>query len=525
MTIRISSYALFILYTLQKAGFEAYIVGGEVRDLLLDALEQRADRTSHDYDFTTNARPEAIQALFPEHFYENTFGTVSVAHEHLATQATAALGTALPMLPSPPPAADRHRIIDLAAATKIHISLQDQTTSETEISETVEPTYQITTYRSQEVYDDHRKPTSMDWGDTLEEDLTRRDFTFNAMALQIDQGILEKRLPGTDLYHEFAANEYTLIDPFQGYDDLQNSQLESVGKPTERFSEDALRMLRAIRFAVQLNVAISDQTFTAIQEQASLLQHISAERIRDEFLKMLSSDFPAEAIELLDQTGLLEFILPELLEGKGVQQGGHHTTDVWTHSIDALRHCPSPDPIVRLATLIHDIGKPRTQRLQGNTITFYNHEVVGSRMAKVISERLRLSRQQTERIFILVRNHMFYYQPHNTDAAIRRFMRQVGLAHIDDILDLREGDRLGSGARKTSWRLEELKARMIEQLHQPMDVTDLAIDGNDLMQELGIKPGPELGKILKALFEVVLENPELNTKDQLLNVAKDLKKS
>jgi putative nucleotidyltransferase with HDIG domain len=242
-------------------------------------------------------------------------------------------------------------------------------------------------------------------------------------------------------------------------------------------------------------------------------------------MKMLKSDFPAEAIELLDTTGLLTHIIPELLTAKGVEQAGHHTTDVWTHSLDALRTCPSTDPIVRLATLLHDIAKPQTYQRTDASITFYNHEVIGARVAKKIAERLRLPKRDVERIFTLVRHHMFHYQPKNTDAAIRRFMRKVGLENIDDILDLREGDRLGSGARQTSWRLEEMKQRMIEQLNQPLSVHDLAIDGHDLMAELKLQPGPKLGQILHELFEKVLEQPELNTKEQLIKEAKLLSTS
>jgi putative nucleotidyltransferase with HDIG domain len=224
----------------------------------------------------------------------------------------------------------------------------------------------------------------------------------------------------------------------------------------------------------------------------------------------------------MDNAKLLQHILPELEQTKGVEQGGHHTTDVWTHSLDSLKECPSQDPVIRLATLLHDIGKPSTFKLKDSKITFYNHEVVGSRIADKISKRLKLSSQERKRIFILVRHHMFYYQPHHTNAAIRRFMRKVGLENIDDILDLREADRLGSGARKTSWRLEEMKTRMQQQLHQPLEPTDLKINGHDLIDEFKIKPGPWLGKLLNLLLEKVIENPKLNSKQKLLTLAREL---
>jgi len=526
MQLQLSLESLYIVYLLQHHGFEAFIVGGAVRDLIRSSQGEPTTKLL-DYDFTTNARPEQIQALFTEHFYENTFGTVSVTQEHLRTQ------MGLPaVLPSSEPPADHRlkpRVIEVLRATKLHSSLtasEEVSMQEASESETVTPSFQITTYRSEEVYDDFRRPTSMTWGTTLNEDLERRDFTINAMALSLPQTFLAPLFTpaeDTTLRPEVVvvgSGTYSLLDPHRGLTDLQAFALKTVGIATERFREDALRMLRTVRFAVQLNMEIEAVTASAVQEQAQLITYISGERIRDEFLKMLASNYPAEAIELLDDLGLLPHILPELELTKGVEQSGHHTTNVWQHSLDALRYCPSSDPIVRLATLLHDIAKPQTQKYTASSITFYNHEVIGARMAKKIAERLRLSKKDTDRIFILVRHHMFYYQPHNTDAAIRRFMRKVGLEAVDDILDVREGDRLGSGARQTSWRLEEMKDRMIEQLHQPLSVHDLAIDGHDLMNELQLQPGPILGTLLQELFEAVLEQPELNTKGTLLSRAK-----
>lgn len=522
MTLRLSLESLYILYTLQQHGYEAYIVGGAVRDLIRASWGISLPENI-DYDFTTNAHPEQIQALFPEHFYENTFGTVSVTKEHLHTQMGLKLDEVAPLLEPP----SRRRVIDLVNATKIHTSLSVASPAPGSAAMTAKPTeeYQVTTFRSDEVYDDFRRPTSMTWGTTLKEDLERRDFTINALALQVNQDYLKTLFaqPLTNVVpHDLVPTQYQIIDHHRGLDDLKAETVRAVGDPQVRFKEDALRMLRAIRFAVQLNLEIEPGTFAAIEGQSELLKFISGERIRDEFMKMIASAYPAEAIELLNETNLLRHIIPELEVTKGVQQGGHHTTDVWTHSIDALRTCPSRDPIVRLATLLHDIAKPQTQQITERTISFYNHEVIGARIAKKIAERLRLSRAEADRIFILVRYHMFYYQPENTDASIRRFMRKVGLENIDDILDLREGDRLGSGARQTSWRLEEMKERMIEQLHQPMSVHDLAIDGHDIMDHFQLKPGPILGKLLNELFEKVLENPELNTREKLLAEAATL---
>lgn len=508
MNLTISKEPLFILQQLQKHGYQAFIVGGAVRDLLLPEQKNK----KFDFDITTDAKPEEIQNIFPESFYENDFGTVAISHTHLREQ----------MGLEPIERQDKEKqtkIIDPNSATKIHQSLSVKKTENGDQSDQL-PNFEITTYRSDEIYSNHRKPDQLNWGETITQDLSRRDFTINAMAISVENmQLLDELINSNHDKVELTEDQYLLIDLFQGQQDLSSHLIRTVGQPDTRFQEDALRMLRAIRFSVQLNMQIEDDTFQAIIANAKLIQHISWERITQELLKIFASDYPAEGIELLDEAGLLGFILPELLEGKGVEQGGHHDTDVWTHSIDALRTCPSHDPIVRLATLLHDIGKPNTYKIIDGNITFYNHEIIGSRIAKSIARRLRLSKDQLDKIFILVRYHMFYYQPQNTDASIRRFMRKVGLENIDDILALREGDRLGSGARRTSWRLEEMKQRMIDQLHQPMDVTDLSINGHDLMEQLNLEPGPILGETLNYLLEEVLENPELNEKEKLLEMA------
>jgi putative nucleotidyltransferase with HDIG domain len=514
----------------QQAGFELYLVGGAVRDILLAGHTADTPQTvlaeffaSTDLDFTTNAKPEKNLELIPNSFYENTFGTVMVTFAHAAELVglpESAYQTLVPVR-----TATSERLIDVAKATKLHVSLQplpphDSQSSTAPTSDQPHfPNLEITTFRTDGTYQDHRRPSEVAWGNSLTEDLERRDFTVNAMAFQLND-LTSSDLPTNEQLFQYV--EVELLDPHQGLQHFNNQRLVTVGDPATRFQEDALRMLRAVRFAVQLNLQLDPSVLTAIATYHHLLTVISWERIRDEFFKIIASPQPMEGIQLLDQTHLLDHILPELQTGKGVFQGGHHTTDVWTHSLEALAACPSHDPIVRFATLIHDIGKPATYQEQHGTITFYNHEIVGARMAKVICRRLRLSKQTLDRIYILVRQHMFYYQPHNTDASIRRFMRKVGLDNIDDILDLREGDRLGSGARKTSWRLEEMKERMKEQLHQPMEVTDLAVNGTDLMEHLNIMPGPQLGKILQELFALVLENPELNSKETLLEKAKEL---
>jgi len=421
------------------------------------------------------------------------------------------------------------KLIDLQKAAKIHDSLSVPTSTPTASTQRRFPPLEITTYRTEEKYETGaRRPSSLNWGETLEDDLSRRDFTINALALQISPAIYDQvktlieqnqvTLNGIDL----SPADYQIIDLHQGWQDLTAKVVRTVGDPSLRFAEDALRMLRAIRLSVQLGFTIDQATLDAIYQHHHLLSHVSPERIRVELNKMLVSPEPKRAIELLEQTGLLGEFLPELLTMKGVEQSGHHTTDVWTHSLDALQACPSPDPVVRLATLLHDISKPQTFSRQKDSITFYNHEIIGARVARDIGRRLKYSTRDCNRLFTLVRYHMFHYQPHDTDAAVRRFMRKVGLENIDDILDLREGDRLGSGARQTSWRLEEFKQRMIEQLNQPFDLNDLAIDGEDIMRELNLPPGPEIGRILRELQDKVLAGEVENENQILIQLAREL---
>ncbi|PIR61450.1 MAG: hypothetical protein COY81_02350 [Candidatus Pacebacteria bacterium CG_4_10_14_0_8_um_filter_43_12] len=515
MPLKIPIEPLFIVWKLKQVGFDGFIVGGAVRDLLIKQTDPNQPAVT-DYDLTTNAKPEEIMAVFPEAFYENQFGTVSLTREHLREQAN--LPTAFVDALSA-----QQSTIDVSAATKLHSSLSINETAKS--STPNYPPYEITTYRSDGAYADHRRPASVTWGASLKEDLDRRDFTINAMAIELADATLAAVFTSQPVPETISllAPDYKLIDPHQGQADLAARLIRTVGNPSQRFSEDALRMLRAIRFSVQLGCSIEPQTVAAIADLSDLLGHISGERIRDELLKMLVSHQPKLAIEQLDQTGLLRFVLPELLFTKGVEQSGHHTTDVWTHSLDALESSPSHDPIVQLAILLHDIAKPQTfNKTAEGSITFYNHELVGSRLARDIGFRLKLPKKDVERLFILVRHHMFHYQPEHTDAAIRRFMRKVGLENLNDILDLREADRLGSGARKTSWRLEEMKERMTQQLHQPFDLSNLAINGTDLIKELVIQPGPIIGKILQQLLEEVLENPELNTKEKLLTRSRTL---
>lgn len=371
--------------------------------------------------------------------------------------------------------------------------------------------FEITTMRKEGDYNDSRHPSTITWTTDITKDLARRDFTVNAMAL---------KLP-------LQNHSLNIIDPFNGQFDLEKKLIRAVGNPNIRFSEDALRLIRAVRFATNLGFTIEQKTFESILKNANLIKNISWERIRDEFLKIIGSDFPYEGIYLLRNTGLLEFILPELKKCFGImQEGPKHDRiyEIGEHSALSLKYCPSPDPIVRFATLIHDIGKPETVNIQpdGN-VTFYNHDIVGAKIAQKIAERFRLSRKQIEKIVKLVRWHLFTVDENQTDAAIRRFIKNVGVENIDDMLSLREADRLGGGTmRKTSWRLEKFKERIKEVQIKPFSVTDLKVNGKDVMDVLKIKPSRKVGEILGKLFQEVLEDNSKNTREYLLERIKQL---
>jgi len=363
--------------------------------------------------------------------------------------------------------------------------------------------HEITTFRKEEGYRDLRHPDKITWGKTIEEDLARREATISAMAL--------KRIS--------RDNEFELIDPFGGYKDLKNKIFRAVGEANKRFQEDALRMMRAVRIAAQLNLTIEKETFEAIQDNAPLINKISKERIKEELFKLLASDYPYEGILLLKNANIVAEILPELEKCFGVEQkspGRHHIYDVGTHSLMSLKYCKSKDPLVRFATLIHDIGKPQTyKKLDSGIITFYNHELVGTKIAERIADRLHFSKKERTRFVILVRWHQFTVDERQTDSAVRRFIRNVGRENIKDIMDLRVGDRLGGGARETSWRLEEFKKRLIDVQKEPFSLKDLNINGQDVMNLLKIKSGPKVGEILKSLFEKVEKKEIQNTKEEL----------
>lgn len=426
-----------ILDKFSKANYQIYIVGGAVRDFLMD-------REVKNWDFTTDAKPEEILRILPEGFYDNKFGTVG-------------------------------------------ISVDDQI-------------YEITTMRREGKYEDFRHPTEIAWTNKIEEDLARRDFTINAMGLR--------------------AAPFTLIDPFGGQSDIKDKLIRAVGDPTNRFQEDALRLVRAIRIATELNFDIESDTFRAIQDNADLITEVSYERIRDELLKLLASSNPYIGIKNLREAGILQVILPELESCFGIVQEGEkkaRSYDIGEHSLLTLKYVPSQEPIVRLAALLHDVGKVPTFKKDNGNVTFYGHDVAGGEIVLKIANRLRLSKKQKDKVFKLVRFHLFTVDERQTDSAIRRFIRNVEVANLNDMFALREGDRLGGGTQNpTSWRLEKFKERVEKLLQKPFSLSDLKVSGHDVMQTLNIPPNKKVGEILNNLFEEVLENASKNNRQYLL---------
>lgn len=429
--------------TLEDKGFEAYLIGGCVRDLLL-GIKPR------DWDITTNATPEEIQKTFPNSFYENEFGTVGVVTENV----------------------------------------DDETLKVVE----------ITPYRLETGYSDKRRPDIVAWSTKLEDDLKRRDFTINAMAL---------KLP------------HTLVDLFNGQADLKKKTVRAVGEPQARFNEDALRMLRAVRIATELDFTIDPKTQDAIAANAAHLTKVAAERLRDEFTRVMQSERPHIGLVLSHKLGLLKHIAPELEEGIGVAQNKAHAFDVFEHGLHTVEHAAKKNFSLetRLAALFHDIGKPKTRRWseKKKDWTFYGHDVVGTKIAAKIMARLAFPKKAIEVVTKLVRWHMFFSDTEKiTHSAVRRIVARVGKENIWQLMDVRTADRIGTGRPKESpYRLRKYHAMIEEVMHDPLSVGMLAIKGGRIMQLTGLSAGPRIGLILHALLEEVLEDPARNVRDYL----------
>lgn len=473
----------FVIDVLKKAGFKAYIVGGCVRDLLLARQGGRKEEPK-DWDIATNAKPDEIGKVFPKSFINNKFGTVTVLTES-----------------------------------------QDPKLKEIE----------ITPFRIDEKYSDKRHPDKIKWAKTIKEDLARRDFTINAMAI------------------DFQDTRYKLVDPFAGQKDLENKIIRTVGKADDRFNEDALRMMRAVRFAACLGFStsarqkpgyggplprgdapleqaegweIEKETAKAIKKNSFWLQAISKERIRDELMKIIMADRASEGIEILRKLNLLKYILPELEEGYKVSQNKHHIYDCYEHNLFSLKYAAKKrfNKYVRVASLFHDIAKPRVKQGSGPDATFYGHDIVGAKMTAQILNRLKFPKKDIEKIAKLVRYHLFYYNVDEvSESSIRRLVRQVGRENMDELLQVRMADRIGSGVPKAEpYKLRHLRY-VIEKISQdPISVKMLKVNGDEVMKTLEISPGPKIGQILDILLGEVLEKPERNKKEYLKGKIKDL---
>ena len=466
--MKIPKEILEIIHKLLAADFEAYLVGGCVRNLL---LENPPAGEPKDWDITTNAKPEEIQKLFKESVYENEFGTVGIK-----------TGSNDPTL----------KIVEL------------------------------TTFRKEGKYTDKRHPDTITFAKTLEEDLSRRDFTINAMAIEVKSPACAGR----------QKSKVKIIDPFSGQTDLKNRLIRAVGDPNKRLNEDALRLIRAVRFACELSVSwrIEQNTLKAIKNNAPLLKFIAKERIRDEFIKIVQTPQAAQGILLLEETGLLKQFIPEIEKSIGVSQNKHHIYTVWEHLWRSLDYASQKNYSleVKLASLFHDIGKPITKEGKGKDATFYNHEIVGAKIIRQILGRLRFSKNQTEKIIRLVRYHGFVYDPEiTTDAAMRRLLIKVSKDNISELAQVREADRIGSGCPKAvPFRLRHFLFK-IEKINQQLEGKEpslkmLKINGNDIMEILKIKPGPKIGMLLNILLEEMLDEPEKNKKEYLEKRVKEL---
>ena len=453
----------YIFEKLHAKGFEAYLVGGSVRNLLLHGDGEDARLRDSDYDFTTNATPQDVMAIFRDRANGSKTYTIPTGLSH---------GT-----------------------VTVVIEKDDGPHH-----------YEITTYRVDGTYVDGRHPAQVKFSSSLEEDLSRRDFTVNALAYDLISG--------------------ELTDPSEGLKDLKNKIIRTVGDPVERFREDGLRPVRACRIASQLGFKIDKETLDAIPATLDVVRKVSMERVHDEVMKMMRSPKPSVGVELMRETGILGLFMPEVMEGYAVDQNEFHRHDVYYHNLyscDAV----SPDrPLVRLAALFHDIGKPRAKNYavqNGNGNVFYNHEIIGERMAERVLKRLKFSNNDLRTVTRLVKMHMFYYTEEWSDGAVRRFLRKIDgdMDFLADLFELRKADRIGSGLKSGEAdilvRFRRRIASIVE-ADNALTVPDLEIDGNEIMGYFKLPPSPVIGRMLEYMLDKVLDDPALNTKESLLAI-------
>lgn len=440
-------------------GYKAYLVGGAVRDMLMG-------KEPHDWDVTTDATPEQVMSIFRK------------------------------VIPT-----------GIAHGTVTVLFMKNE--------------IEVTTFRTESDYSDGRHPDKVEYTGNIEEDLSRRDFTINAIASYLGDG--------------------TITDPFHGRDDIKRKIIRTVGNPLERFSEDGLRPVRAVRFSAQLGFEIERETLKAISEPEILKKTsgISLERFRDELLKLMKAEKPSAGLKLMEESGILDIFIPELKKCRGCIQGdfrGYHQFDVLDHLFYACDGAPASKQNVRLAALFHDIGKPDVKRViptpQGEQFTFYNHEAKSQQITKEILFRLKFSNAEISNICHLVVNHMFNYTQDWTDAAVRRFLAKIHEENLEDLYDLRLADIYGMNNApvrgqdsRTIALLNELKDRISKETEKNsvLSLKQLAVNGKDLMKN-GISAGKDLGFVLNQLLETVLEDPSQNEKEQLIKIALNIYK-
>lgn len=430
--------------TLVENGFECFLVGGSVRDLVMGI-------PVYDYDFATNAHPSQVMKLFKKVVPTGIkHGTVTILMRHSQ--------------------------------------------------------YEITTYRTDGKYTDGRHPDAVTYSTSLKEDIQRRDFTINGLAYNV------------------LGNE--VIDYTDGMKDIEQKVIRTIGDPLERFREDGLRPFRACRFAAKLHFTIDNGTLEAIPKVLDVASRVSMERVRDEIKKILETDKPSMGFEYMRKTQLLDLCIPELAKGFGVEQNKFHMYDIYYHSVYSCDAAPREKPLIRFTALLHDIGKVSTRKegVDGE-YTFYNHEVISAKIARKVMRQLKFSNDEINYVCNLIINHMFHYTPDWTDGAVRRFIRKVGMEHVEDLFVLRLADRNGNGMRDG---LPEPIKKLKQHIHNVIEkdnaftVKDLNINGHIIMEQLHLKPSPVIGMILNELLEQVLDNPDLNNQETLLSMAKDI---
>jgi len=364
---------------------------------------------------------------------------------------------------------------------------------------------EVTTYRVEGGYRDRRRPDEVRWGRSLVDDLARRDFTINAMAWLPD---------------DLAAGSGRLVDPFGGATDLEVGVLRAVGDPATRFAEDALRLVRAVRFAARFDLSIDPATEAAVRRAAPSAASLSGERVLAELLRILGgADPPSRALLMMERLGLLPILLPELADLRGVPQTKTLAGDALDHSLRAADALPPGDPVLRFAGLLHDLGKVTTLA-DGH---FIGHELAGADLAEAVLRRLRTPRADISRVSRLVRQHMFAYSAEWSDAAVRRFVRRVGVDLLEDLFSLRAADNAASGVHEPArGGAAELRARCQAAIAgDPLEARHLAVSGHDLVADLGIAPGRPIGRLLERLLEAVLEDPSQNRRERLLALARE----